>query len=122
MQTDGRLGACLRAVLIIAILISGGIFVALGDLEKTLKAATDSSEGVTSRTDSDTIIVENKGYKKDRKGPGSFDHKKHASEYKVPCWQCHDDLSDGKMIWSPWGGPKKCIECHRGVPLIRGHG
>ncbi|MFC1532816.1 cytochrome c3 family protein [Thermodesulfobacteriota bacterium] len=61
----------------------------------------------------DVIVIDNKDYyEKDRKGPVSFPHKKHAREYKLLCWECHHEYEDGKNIYSPWGATEKCSECH----------
>ncbi|NLD38503.1 MAG: cytochrome c3 family protein [Desulfatiglans sp.] len=58
------------------------------------------------------IIIDNNGYRTDRKGPSRFEHVKHARDYKISCWECHHDYKDGKNIWSPWGEIKKCSDCH----------
>ncbi len=61
----------------------------------------------------ETIIIDNKGYRIDRKGPSRFEHVKHARDYKISCWECHHDYTeDKKNIWSPWGEMKKCADCH----------
>ena len=109
MQTGRRLGACLRAIFIIAIFISGGIFVALVGSGETVGAVTDSPGGVKSSTGLDTVTIENRGDKKDRKK--LFDHKTHTRE--IPCWQCHDRYMKNKMSWKPWSGAKKCNQCHK---------
>jgi hypothetical protein len=66
----------------------------------------------------ENITIDNKGYKKDRKGPSQFTHVKHAREYKISCWACHHEYDENKKItWSPWGETKKCSECHD--PIIK---
>jgi len=60
----------------------------------------------------ETITIENSGYKKDKKGPVSFSHKKHHDEYKVACSDCHHVYKDGKNVWKEGDPVKKCSECH----------
>jgi len=111
MQTDRKLGACLKAIFIIAIFISGGPFIALTGLGETFGAVTDSPGGVKGSTGLDTITIENRGNKKDQER--RFDHKTHTRDHKIPCWQCHDRYMKNKMSWKPWGGAKTCNQCHK---------
>lgn len=60
----------------------------------------------------DEVKIENKGYKKDKKGPVILDHKKHHEEYKVACTECHHEYKDGKNVWKEGDLVKKCVECH----------
>ena len=60
----------------------------------------------------DLILLNNQGYKKKRKGPVEFTHKKHAYQYKLFCWDCHHDYKDGQNVWVPWGETKRCNQCH----------
>ena len=60
----------------------------------------------------DVIIIDNEGYKKDKKGPVEFSHKKHSMEYKIICWDCHHNYKDDKNVWAPWDETKKCNQCH----------
>ncbi|MBL0714904.1 MAG: cytochrome c3 family protein [Desulfosarcina sp.] len=60
----------------------------------------------------DLILLNNQGYKKKRKGPVEFTHKKHAYQYKLFCWGCHHDYKDGQNVWVPWGETKRCNQCH----------
>lgn len=66
------------------------------------------------------IIIDNKGYKTDRKGPSRFEHVKHARDYKISCWECHHDFKNDVNVWSPWEENKKCSECHDPVEKIEG--
>ncbi len=67
-------------------------------------------------TDPDKVTIENKGYKKDKKGPVILHHKKHHDPgqdgYKVACTECHHDYKDGKNDWKDCDPVKKCSECH----------
>ena len=58
------------------------------------------------------ILLNNQGYKKKRKGPVKFTHKKHVYQYGVVCWDCHHDYQDGQNVWVPWGETKRCRQCH----------
>jgi len=86
----------------------------------TVEAETDKVGGTSSGVieqkgaskDLDVILLNNQGYKKKRKGPVEFTHKKHAYEYRLSCWDCHHDYKDGQNIWVPWGETKECSQCH----------
>ena len=60
----------------------------------------------------DVIIIENKGYTTDKKGPVKFSHVKHNKEYKVSCVECHHVYKDGKNLWKEGDHVDKCIVCH----------
>ena len=71
-----------------------------------IKADTKDSKNLNE------IIIDYEGYKKDRKGPVPFAHKKHAKNYGIACWDCHHDFKDGENIWVPWDETRPCIACH----------
>ncbi len=58
------------------------------------------------------ILLNNKGYKKKRKGPVRFTHKKHVYDYNCRCWNCHHDYVNERDVWVPWGETKRCDQCH----------
>ncbi len=60
----------------------------------------------------DVILLNNQGYKKKKKGPVEFTHKKHAYDYKFLCWDCHHDYKEEQNIWVPWGETRECSQCH----------
>jgi len=61
----------------------------------------------------DEVMIENEGYKTDKKGPVKLTHKKHNEEYKVACTDCHHDYQDGKKnVWTKEMPVKKCKDCH----------
>lgn len=60
----------------------------------------------------DDVKIENKGYKKDRKGPVNLSHKAHTEDYAAACTDCHHDYQDGKNVWQESDPVKKCAECH----------
>ena len=69
--------------------------------------------GVLTATDvPDVIMIENKGYKKDLKGPVKFMHKEHSADYKIACTECHHEYKDGKNVWKEGDPVKPCSACH----------
>lgn len=60
----------------------------------------------------DIIKMENKAYKKHKKGSVMFTHKQHAEKYGIACGECHHD-ENNKPRNVKWGDEvKNCIECH----------
>ncbi len=69
----------------------------------------------------DTIHLYEKAFKKHKKGPVAFPHKKHIEEYKLKCGECHHDanhkpLNNLKMT----DDVKPCIACHKATKRVRG--
>ena len=60
----------------------------------------------------ETVVIDSKGYKQDKKGPVTLNHKKHIEEYDVACDECHHVYSDGKNVWKEGDEVKKCDACH----------
>ena len=60
----------------------------------------------------DEIIINTEGWPKDKYEPTKFSHKKHATEYKVQCKDCHHVYKDGKNVWEEGQEVQKCSECH----------
>ncbi|MBW1999274.1 MAG: cytochrome c3 family protein [Deltaproteobacteria bacterium] len=71
----------------------------------------------------ETITIETKGVKKDKKGPVIFSHKKHQEEYlnaegkkPITCTECHHEYKKegGKLVnvWKEGQHVQKCNECH----------
>jgi hypothetical protein len=60
----------------------------------------------------DEIVIDNKGYQPERKGPVTFTHLNHAEDYEVACSDCHHVYQDGKNSWEEGDPVNKCIECH----------
>ncbi len=101
---------CLWGLAIVVMVLSAGILLGTPGTGNTTDSAKEGSEGPT--LDVDSIMIDNEGYKKQRKGPVEFSHLEHAMNYKVSCWECHHDYQDGENVWVPWGQTQKCIECH----------
>ncbi len=69
----------------------------------------------------DTMQLYDQAFKKHKKGPVAFPHKKHIEEYKLNCGECHHDanhkpLNNLKMT----DDVKKCVECHKATKKVRG--
>jgi len=60
--------------------------------------------------DKDLVIDSKDVYKKKKKSPVIFPHKKHK-EFK--CVQCHHEIKDGKNVWKEGQEVKKCSVCHK---------
>ena len=58
------------------------------------------------------IVLDNEGFRQNRKGPVTFSHLSHAEDYEVSCKECHHDYEDGKNIWEEGDPVNKCAECH----------
>lgn len=86
-----------RPMLVLAV-FAGLVFLALGVL--------------TAADVPDDILIENEGYKSDRKGPVKFSHKKHSTDYGAVCTDCHHEYEDGKNVWKEGQPVKKCSACH----------
>ena len=68
--------------------------------------------GVLTAADApDVIMIFNK-FKSQKKGPVKLTHKKHSTEYKVACNECHHVYKDGKNTWKDTDPVQKCISCH----------
>jgi hypothetical protein len=60
----------------------------------------------------DEIMIHNEGWPQDKYEPAKLTHKKHATEYKVQCKDCHHVFKDGKNVWEEGQEVQKCSECH----------
>lgn len=60
----------------------------------------------------DDIVIDNEGYKTDRKGPVTLSHLNHYEDYEVTCEECHHDYQGGENVWKEGDPVKKCLECH----------
>lgn len=58
------------------------------------------------------IVLNNEGYKTDRKGPVDFPHLSHIEDYGVSCNECHHDYKEGKNVWKEGDPVEKCVFCH----------
>lgn len=62
----------------------------------------------------DVIEMKNKAYDKHTKAIVEFSHKKHSTEYKIGCGECHHDDKGKPLTNLKAGDPvKSCIECHK---------
>jgi len=61
----------------------------------------------------DVIKMENKAYAKHKKSIVEFSHKKHVTEYKAGCGECHhDDKNKPLENLKEGDNVKNCMECH----------
>ena len=60
----------------------------------------------------DDIVINTEGWPTDKYEPTTLSHKKHATEYKVQCKDCHHVYEDGKNVWEEGKAVQKCSECH----------
>jgi hypothetical protein len=60
----------------------------------------------------DDLMIQNEGYKTNKKGPVPLSHKKHSVDYKIACTECHHDYKDGKNVWQEGQPVEKCAACH----------
>ena len=93
------MGKKILTALIISAIVT--IFMAAGALK-----ATEEQEFP------DEIVLDNQGYKTDRKGPVTFSHLDHAEDYEIACNECHHEYEDGKNTWKEGDPVNKCMECH----------
>ena len=60
----------------------------------------------------DELLIDTKEWPQDKNEPAKLSHKKHATEYKVQCKDCHHVYKEGKNVWEEGQEGKKCSECH----------
>ena len=62
----------------------------------------------------DVIEMNNKAYAKHSKGIVKFSHKKHSTDYKIGCGECHHDANNKPLTNLTAGdNVQNCIECHK---------
>ena len=62
----------------------------------------------------DVIEMNNKAYAKHSKGIVKFSHKKHSTDYKIGCGECHHDANNKPLTNLKAGdNVQNCIECHK---------
>jgi hypothetical protein len=67
---------------------------------------------IAGTTASDVIKMENKIYEKHDKGIVEFSHKKHATDYKATCGECHHDKEGKPLELKEGDDVQSCAECH----------
>lgn len=60
----------------------------------------------------DEMVMNSKVYPKHTKTLVTFTHKRHNSDYKIPCTGCHHTYKDSKNTWQQGDEVKKCDVCH----------
>lgn len=81
-----------------AVIISVALFAGIGIL-----IATDVP---------DEISIYSDAFKKHKKVPVKFTHKKHNVDYKVACTECHHVYKEGKNVYKEGDPVQKCSGCH----------
>ena len=85
------------------VILAGLMFLTVGALTASEKKPGDAP---------DEIMIDNKGYKTDKKGPVKLTHKKHVEDYGAKCTECHHVYKDGKNVLKEGDPIQKCVECH----------
>lgn len=67
----------------------------------------------------DEITIKAELWPKPTKTPVKLSHKKHSTEYKIACAECHHVYKDGKNVWKEGDHVDKCAKCHT-EPTIQG--
>jgi hypothetical protein len=63
----------------------------------------------------DDIVINTEGWPKDKYEPTTLSHKKHATEYKIPCKDCHHVYKDGKNVWAKVLGVPQRVFARQGA-------
>ena len=58
------------------------------------------------------MIIDNRGYKSEKKGPVPFSHQTHAEDYGLSCDECHHVFESGKNVWEEGDEVQTCKTCH----------
>ncbi len=62
----------------------------------------------------DSFVIKKTNVFKKHKKPGVFfTHKKHHTDHKVSCADCHHVYEGGKNVWKEGDKVHKCEECHK---------
>ncbi len=67
----------------------------------------------------ETITIKPSIWNKLSMPPVTFSHKKHVTEDKIACSQCHMVYKDGKNVWKEGDPVEKCEKCHN-EPTTKG--
>ena len=92
--------------------LAGSMVVFLCAVMFVLLATTAALIAAEEQEMPEEILIENKVYKTDRKGPVQFSHLEHAEGYVESCDGCHHEYKDGENIWEEGQPVKKCYACH----------
>jgi hypothetical protein len=87
--------------------------IALGFVVAVLAGASAWAMKTKSGDVPDVIKIQDKVFKKYKKGPVSFTHKKHVLEHKLKCTECHHVIKDGKNVWKEGDKVAQCSTCHK---------
>ena len=79
MKIRNEMNVLLKVFFVIIVCVSAQTVLFIDDNQKAAQAAVDESESALNASGFDIIILDQEGYKKDRKGPVIFYHQKHAN-------------------------------------------
>lgn len=71
------------------------------------------SMGYAAQKAADTMTMNSGVYAKHKKTLVTFTHKKHNTDYKIPCNDCHHAYKGGKNVWKEGDNVQKCAACHK---------
>ena len=91
----------IRFLTLLVVVLTGVMFLSVG----ALTAAEKQKEPKE-------VLIKEKGYKKDKKGPVKLTHEKHSKDYKIACADCHHVYEGGKNVWKEGDHVDKCSKCH----------
>lgn len=60
----------------------------------------------------ETIVLESALWPEPTKGLVEFSHKKHQTDYKLACTECHHKYENGTNVWKEGDPVQKCEACH----------
>jgi len=94
-----RLGGKLTlfGVMALAVLFAGACLVVASDCK------TEAPE---------VVKIFDAKWEKHTKCPVEFSHKKHTTDYKIGCTECHHVIKDGQNVWKQGDPACPCSSCH----------
>lgn len=60
----------------------------------------------------EVIVIHSQVWPEKKYEDSKFPHKKHASEFQVPCKDCHHLYENGGNVWEEGDPVAKCESCH----------
>ncbi len=60
----------------------------------------------------ETVVIDSTLWAQQKYENTELSHKKHATDYKIPCADCHHVYKDGKNVWKEGDETQRCDACH----------
>ena len=77
-------------------------------------AAIWQAAAISAQDQPDEVLIFDSVYEGQHlKGPVKFPHKKHVTELKITCQECHHIYENGENVWKETDPPGKCHDCHQ---------